>query len=169
MGNPKGFMEVDRRDPGYRPVEERVKDYNEVELRLSDEELKEQASRCMDCGVPFCHGCGCPVVNNIPEFNDRVYHGRWKLALEILLSTNNFPEFTGRICPAPCETACTVGIEGEPPVTIRQVELMVIEKGFADGWMEPSPPKVRTGKKVAVIGSGPAGLAGTYCYRMRKR
>jgi glutamate synthase (NADPH/NADH) small chain len=158
MGNPKGFMIYERKDPGYRPADERVKDYNEVEQRLSDEEINEQAARCMDCGIPFCHGCGCPLGNMIPEFNDLVYHKRWKEALEILFSTNNFPEFTGRICPALCEASCTVGINAEP-VAIRQIEISVVEKGYEEGYIVPNPPLTRTGKKVAVIGSGPAGLA----------
>jgi len=158
MGNPRGFLEIDRKEPGYRPADERVRDYKEVENHLSDDDIKKQASRCMDCGVPFCHGCGCPLSNNIPEFNDLVYRGRWQDALDILLATNNFPEFTGRICPALCEAACTVGMHGDP-VLIRQVELSVIEKGFQEGYIKPTPPTFRTGKTIAVIGSGPAGLA----------
>ena len=158
MGTPKGFLEVGRKDPGYRPAEERVKDYNEVETHLSEADLKKQASRCMDCGIPFCHGCGCPVSNVIPEWNDLVYKGFWKEALDILRSTNNFPEFTGRICPALCEASCTVGLNGDA-VTIRQIELEIIEKGYKEGYIKPEPPAVRTGKRIAVIGSGPAGLA----------
>jgi len=158
MGNPRGFLEVDRKEPGYRPVDERLKDYKEVEKHLSDDDIKKQASRCMDCGIPFCHGCGCPLSNNIPEFNDLVYRGHWQDALNILLATNNFPEFTGRICPALCEASCTVGMHGDP-VLIRQIELAVIEKGFQEGYIKPTPPVVRTGKKIAVIGSGPSGLA----------
>ena len=158
MGNPRGFLEVDRKEPGYRPVDERLKDYKEVEKHLSDDDIKKQASRCMDCGIPFCHGCGCPLSNNIPEFNDLVYRGHWQDALNILLATNNFPEFTGRICPALCEASCTVGMHGDP-VLIRQIELAVIEKGFQEGYVKPTPPVVRTGKKIAVIGSGPSGLA----------
>ncbi|OGV49297.1 MAG: glutamate synthase [Lentisphaerae bacterium GWF2_44_16] len=158
MGNPKGFMEVQRKEAGYRPVEQRVKDYAEVEKRLSESEIKEQASRCMDCGIPFCHGAGCPLNNLAPEWNDLVYSGHWKEALDILCSTNNFPEFTGRVCPAPCESACTVGINGDP-VAIRQIETAIIEKGFQEGYFRPRPPAKKTGFKVAVIGSGPAGLA----------
>jgi glutamate synthase (NADPH/NADH) small chain len=158
MGNPRGFLDIDRKEPGYRPADERVKDFNEVELRLSDDEIKEQAARCMDCGIPFCHGCGCPLSNLIPEFNDFVYNEEWEQALRILYATNNFPEFTGRICPALCEASCTVGLGGEP-VAIRQIELSVIEKAYDEGLMKPHRPEKRSGFKVAVIGSGPAGLA----------
>ena len=158
MGNPRGFLEIERREPGYRPVKERTADFREVEKRLSESEVKKQASRCMDCGVPFCHGCGCPLTNVIPEWNDLVYNGHWTEALELLRSTNNFPEFTGRICPAPCEAACTVGLNWEP-VTIRQIELALAEYGFENGIIKPEPPAVRTGKSVAVIGGGPSGLA----------
>ena len=159
MGNPRGFLDIERREPGYRALAERVKDYKEVEKRLSDSELEEQAARCMDCGVPFCHSNGCPLHNIIPEWNDLVYKGYWKEALEILSSTSNFPEFTGRICPALCEASCTCGIDGNDPVTIRQIEISLVEKGFENGWIKPQPPKNRSNKKVAVIGSGPAGLA----------
>ena len=158
MGKDGGFLEYKRMDPGYRSKRERVRDYEEVELRLTEDELHEQTARCMDCGVPFCHGCGCPLGNIIPEFNDLVYQKRWKDALDMLLETSCFPEFTGRICPAPCETSCVLGINDDP-VTIRQVELAIIEKGFELGYMKPKPPAERTGKKVAVVGSGPAGLA----------
>ncbi len=158
MGNPKGFLEVNRKDPGYRPVKERTSDYKEVELRLPQEEIKKQASRCMDCGIPYCHGSGCPLKNLIPEWNDLVYRGRWQEALDLLLYTNNFPEFTGRVCPALCEASCTIGINGDP-VTIRQIELDLVEKGFKEGYIKPNPPKTRTGKCVAVVGAGPAGLA----------
>ncbi|MFZ2655322.1 MAG: glutamate synthase subunit beta [Victivallales bacterium] len=158
MGKPRGFIEIPRKEPGYRPKEERILDFNEVEKRLNDEELREQAARCMDCGIPFCHGCGCPLGNVIPEWNDLVYHGHWKEALELLYSTNNFPEFTGRICPALCEAACTVGLNSEP-VSIRQIEINLIEKGYKEGYIVPRPPERRTGTKVAVVGSGPAGLA----------
>lgn len=158
MGKVTGFMEFERHDPGYRPVAERVKDFNAVELRPSEAEVREQAARCMDCGTPFCHCSGCPVENVIPEFNEHVYQGRWKEALDILLSKDNFPEFTGRICPAPCEGACVLGINKEP-VSIRQIELAIIEKGFELGYMKPEPPAVRRKERVAVLGSGPAGLA----------
>jgi glutamate synthase (NADPH/NADH) small chain len=158
MGKLTGFMEYERRDPGYRPVEERSRDFRAVELRLTEEEVKRQAARCMDCGVPFCHGCGCPLENVIPEFNEQVYHGRWREALEILLAQDNFPEFTGRICPALCEGSCVLGINREP-VAIRQVELAIVEKGFETGLIKPAPPATRHEERVAVIGSGPAGLA----------
>jgi len=157
MGNPKGFLNIERKESGYRPVEERIQDYKEVEIRLDDEERKLQASRCMDCGVPFCHWA-CPVGNLMPEWQDKVYKGDWKTAYEILQETNNFPEFTGRICPALCEGSCVLSIN-DKSVTIRQNELAVIEKAFNEGWVLPQPPKNRTGKKVAVIGGGPAGLA----------
>lgn len=158
MGKETGFLEYPRHDPGYRPKDERLKDHRAVELRLTDREINEQAARCMDCGVPFCHGCGCPLSNIIPEFNDHVYHHRWKEALDLLVSTNPFPEFTGRICPAPCEGACVLGINDDP-VTIRQIELAIIEKGFERGYIAPRPPAERRRQKVAVVGSGPAGLA----------
>lgn len=157
MGKVTGFMDYERHDPGYRPIAERVKDFKAVELRLSEAELTEQAARCMDCGTPFCHGCGCPIENVIPEFNDHVYQGRWKEALDILLEKDNFPEFTGRICPALCEGSCVLGINKEP-VAIRQIELAIIEKGFELGYMKPCPPAVRRKERVAVLGSGPAGL-----------
>jgi glutamate synthase (NADPH/NADH) small chain len=158
MGKPRAFLDVPRRDPGYRPRDERTQDFREVEQRLDDAALREQASRCMDCGIPFCHGCGCPLGNVIPEWNEMVFQGRWQEAANLLYATNNFPEFTGRICPAPCEAACTAGLH-EQAVAIRQVELAVIEKAYAEGYIQPRPPARRTGKTVAVIGSGPAGLA----------
>ncbi len=157
MGKPRGFIEIPRKEPGYRAKEERILDYNEVEKRLNDEDIREQAARCMDCGIPFCHGCGCPLGNIIPEWNDLVYHGHWKEALDLLYAYNNFPEFTGRICPALCEAACTVGLNSEP-VSIRQIEISLIEKGYKEGYIKPTPPNKRTDKKVAVVGSGPAGL-----------
>ena len=157
MGKTTGFMDYERRDPDYRPVSERIRDFNAVELRLPDEAVTEQAARCMDCGTPFCHGCGCPLENVIPEFNEQVYQGRWKEALDILLSTDNFPEFTGRICPAVCEGSCVLGINRNP-VSIRQIELAIIEKGFELGYMKANPPARRLDQRVAVIGSGPAGL-----------
>lgn len=158
MGKTTGFMEYERRDPDYRPVSERIRDFNAVELRLQDAAVTEQAARCMDCGTPFCHGCGCPLENVIPEFNEHVYQGRWKEALDILLATDNFPEFTGRICPAVCEGSCVLGINRNP-VSIRQIELAIIEKGFELGYMKANPPARRLDQRVAVIGSGPAGLA----------
>lgn len=158
MSNPRGFIEIERKDTEYRPVKERVRDYSEVEKRLSPDEIIQQAQRCMDCGVPFCHGTGCPLSNVIPEFNELVANGQWREALDILLSTSNFPEFTGRICPALCEASCTAGLSCSP-VTVRQIELAIVEKGFESGYIKPRPPKSRTGHRVAVIGSGPAGLA----------
>ncbi len=161
----RGFSEVDRKNPGYRPKEERVQDYRAVELRLSDADLHEQAARCMDCGIPFCQSAnssvGCPVVNIIPEFNDQVYHGKWREALELLLEGSCFPEFTGRICPAPCEASCVCGINGDA-VAIRQIELAVIEHGFSRGYVEPRIPETRRQECVAVVGSGPAGLAAAH-------
>jgi len=151
-------MEHGRKDPGYRPREERIRDYKAVERQLSYDEIHRQAARCMDCGTPFCHAYGCPVANVIPEFNYFVCKGNWQEALEILLSANNFPEFTGRVCPAPCEAACVSGINGDP-VTIRQIELAVIERGFENGYVQSRPPVKRMNERVAIIGSGPAGLA----------
>ncbi len=158
MGKPTGFIEYARRDIGHLPVAERVKNFDEFSVPLSPDELHSQAARCMDCGVPFCHGTGCPVVNRIPEFNDLVYRDRWREAAEILDSTNNFPEITGRICPAPCEAACTLSINDDP-VTIKHIELQIVERAFAEGWVKPRRPRKRSDKRVAVIGSGPAGLA----------
>jgi glutamate synthase (NADPH) small chain len=157
MGKNTGFMEFPREHAPRRPVTERVNDWFEIYLDFPEEKLRAQGARCMDCGVPFCH-TGCPVNNLIPDWNDLVYRGRWKEAIRQLHSTNNFPEFTGRICPAPCEAACVLGIN-EPPVTIKQIEKNVVDRAFKEGWIVPEPPAVRTGKKVAVVGSGPAGLA----------
>jgi glutamate synthase (NADPH) small chain len=157
MGKTSGFMEYTRELPQRRPVAERVNDWLEIYKPFPEESIQKQGARCMDCGVPFCHN-GCPVNNIIPDWNDLVYRGRWKEAVRILHSTNNFPEFTGRICPAPCEASCVLGIN-EPPVTIKQIEKTVIDRAFAEGWIVPEPPPYRTGKKVAVIGSGPAGMA----------
>ncbi len=157
MGKPSGFMENSRETASRRQVAEHVNDWFEIYQDFPEEKLRAQGARCMDCGVPFCH-TGCPVNNLIPDWNDLVYNGRWKEALRQLHSTNNFPEFTGRICPAPCEAACVLGIN-EPAVTIKQVEKSIVERGFADGLIRPEPPKFRSGKKVAVVGSGPAGLA----------
>ncbi len=158
MGKPTGFMDYTRIDPKKRPVAERISDYKEIEQMLPLEELTRQAARCMDCGVPSCHAYGCPVVNRIPDWNDMIYSGHWKRALDLLHSTNNFPEVTGRICPAPCETACTLGIN-QPAVSIRHIELQIIERGFEEGWIYPETTNRRTDKRVAIIGSGPAGLA----------
>jgi glutamate synthase (NADPH) small chain len=157
MGKPTFFMEFTRELPGKKPVEERIQHYNEFIERYSDEKLNQQAARCMDCGIPFCHS-GCPLGNVIPEFNDAVYHKNWQEAYDILISTNNFPEFTGRICPAPCESACVLGIN-QPAITIEEIEKHIIEIAFDKGFVKAKKPNVRTGKKVAVIGSGPAGLA----------
>ena len=157
MGKPTGFMEFDRELPQRRPVAQRVNDWFEIYQDFPEEKLKAQGARCMDCGVPFCHN-GCPVNNIIPDWNDLVYQGRWKDAVRRLHATNNFPDFTGRICPAPCEAACVLGINA-PPVTIKNIEKNIVDRGFDEGWIKPEPPKFRTGKKVAVVGSGPAGLA----------
>lgn len=158
MAKAKGFLEFQRQPVPYRPIEERVKDYNEIEMPLSPEAIKQQAARCSDCGIPFCHCAGCPVENLIPEFNDLVYQDKWKEACENLHSTNNFPEVTGRVCPAPCEASCTLSIN-DKPVLIRHIEFQISERGFVEGWIKPLRPETRTGKSVAVIGSGPAGLA----------
>lgn len=157
MGKITGFMEFDRKDEAYAPVKERIKNYKEFTKPLKEEELKNQGARCMDCGIPFCHS-GCPLGNLIPDFNDAVYQGKWEKAAKILHATNNFPEFTGRLCPAPCEEACVLGIN-EPPVSIENIEKNIVETAFKNGWITPEPPTKRTGKSVAVIGSGPAGLA----------
>ena len=159
MGDPKGFMKYTREGPKRRPVELRVLDWKELYEPFPEEQLKQQGARCMDCGVPFCQSStGCPVVNLIPEWNDMVHRGRWKDALKALHATNNFPEFTGRLCPAPCESSCVLGIN-QDPVSIRVIEWNIIDKGFDEGWIEPVLPIVSTGKKVAIVGSGPAGLA----------
>ncbi|MBC7949534.1 MAG: glutamate synthase subunit beta [Chitinophagaceae bacterium] len=157
MGKPTGFIEFTRELPGKKPVEERRRHYQEFVERYSEEKLNQQAARCMDCGVPFCHH-GCPLGNIIPEFNDAIYRKDWKEAYDILDSTNNFPEFTGRICPAPCESSCVLGIN-QPPVAIEEIEKHIIEIAFEKGFVQPRKPNMRSGKKVAVVGSGPAGLA----------
>ena len=157
MGKPTGFLEVERKGATKRPVSDRVNDYLEIELIPTASETIDQASRCMDCGTPFCHN-GCPLGNIIPEFNDAVYEENWKYAYEILVSTNNFPEFTGRICPAPCESSCVLGIN-KPAVAIELIEKSIIEKAFSEGWVQPQVPTKRTGKNIAIVGSGPAGLA----------
>src|SRR6202046_4629851 len=166
MGKPTGFIEYLRELPLDRPAMERVADWKEFHLHLPEEKLRTQGARCMDCGIPFCHtgtlisgmASGCPINNLIPEWNDLVYRGLWKEALDRLHKTNNFPEFTGRVCPAPCEGSCVLGIS-EPAVTIKNIECSIIDRGFAAGWGKPEKPPFRTGKKVAVVGSGPAGLA----------
>src|SRR5918996_3301372 len=166
MGKPTGFMEYEREQPQDRSPLERIRDWQEFHEHFSEDKLQQQGARCMDCGIPFCHtgqlisgmASGCPVNNLIPEWNDLVYRGLWKEALERLHKTNNFPEFTGRVCPAPCEGSCVLGIN-EPPVTIKNIECAIIDNGFAQRWVMPEPPEGRTGKKVAIVGSGPAGLA----------
>jgi glutamate synthase (NADPH/NADH) small chain len=157
MGKPTGFLEFDRLEEGYLPVQDRVKNYKEFVLHLSDEDAKVQAARCMDCGVPFCT-TGCPINNIIPDWNDLVYRQDWKGAIEVLHSTNNFPDFTGRICPAPCEAACTLNINDDA-VGIKSIEHAIIDKAWENGWVKPQVPTHKTGKKVAVVGSGPAGMA----------
>ena len=166
MGKPTGFMEYDKKKVKEKAPLARVKNFEEYTERLSDKDLATQGARCMDCGTPFCHmgieirgfAAGCPINNYIPEWNDLVYQGQWKEALERLMMTNNFPEFTGRVCPAPCEGSCTLGIN-EPSVAIKSIEQSIIDKGFEMGWVQPRIPQKRTDKRVAVIGSGPAGLA----------
>jgi glutamate synthase (NADPH/NADH) small chain len=165
MGKPTGFLEYLRELPQDRGALDRIKDYNEFHHHLEPAKLRNQAARCMDCGIPFCHtgtllngaASGCPIHNLIPEWNDLIYRGLWKEALDRLHKTNNFPEFTGRVCPAPCEGSCVLGMN-QPPVTIKTIECEIADRGWAEGWITPQPPKVRTGKKVAVVGSGPAGL-----------
>jgi glutamate synthase (NADPH/NADH) small chain len=157
MGKVTGFMEIERIEEGYKPVKERLKNYDEFVIGLSDSEANTQAARCMDCGTPFCNN-GCPVNNIIPDFNDLVYQGDWKNAMDVLHSTNNFPEFTGRICPAPCEAACVVNLNGDA-VGIKSIEHAIIDKAWSEGWVVAKPAKHKTGKKVAVVGSGPAGMA----------
>jgi glutamate synthase (NADPH/NADH) small chain len=157
MGKLKGFMEHTREMPQRRPPADRINDWFEIYLDFPEEKIRTQGARCMDCGVPFCH-TGCPLTNIIPDWNDLVYRGRWREAIRVLHSTNNFPEFTGRICPAPCEAACVLGIN-EPPVTIKQIEKMIVDRGFEEGYIRAEPPAIQTGKRVAVVGSGPAGMA----------
>ena len=157
MGKVTGFLEIKRKKSPTRPVDERLHDWKEVYLPFPDEDLKKQAARCMDCGIPFCHQ-GCPLGNIIPDWNDLVYRDHWRDAIDRLHATNNFPEFTGRLCPAPCEGSCVLGINDDP-VTIKAVEVRIIDRAMDEGWVVPEPPAVRTGKKVAVVGSGPAGLA----------
>jgi len=166
MGKPTGFLEIERQVPADRSPELRILDWNEFHEHMSVDSLQDQGARCMDCGVPFCHtgsliagmAAGCPINNLIPEWNDLIYRGHWREALDRLHKTNNFPEFTGRVCPAPCEGSCVLGIN-EPPVTIKNIECSIIDRGFEEGWVHADPPEERTGKKVAVVGSGPAGLS----------
>ncbi|GHV47700.1 dihydropyrimidine dehydrogenase subunit A [Bacteroidia bacterium] len=157
MGNPKAFLTINRKEAGYRPVLERIEDFGEVEQTLNSEDRMVQASRCMDCGVPFCHW-SCTLSNRMPEWQDALYKGKWQEAYEILSATNNFPEFTGRVCPALCEKSCVLNLQ-DAPVTIRENEVAIVEHAFQEGYIKPNPPKKRTGKQVAIIGSGPAGLA----------
>ncbi|MBA5777339.1 glutamate synthase subunit beta [Stappia sp. F7233] len=159
MGKVTGFLEIDRQDQKYQPASDRIRHFREFTLPLADKDVERQAARCMDCGIPYCHGpTGCPVHNQIPDWNDLVYNGDWELAARNLHSTNNFPEFTGRICPAPCEEACTLNLE-DVPVAIKTVEQAIADKAWAEGWIKPEPARERTGKTVAVVGSGPAGMA----------
>src|SRR5437868_4079518 len=166
MGKITGFLEIERHDRKYVPVPERIKHYREFVVPLSEKDTRDQAARCMNCGIPYCHGTGsvapgtpgCPVNNQIPDFNDLVYQDNWEEASRNLHSTNNFPEFTGRVCPAPCETACTLNID-DNPVTIKTIECQIVDRGWQEGWIIPEPPPAHTGKSVAVVGSGPAGLA----------
>lgn len=160
MGNPKAFLTIDRKEAGYRPVHERKTDFGEVEQTLNNEDRMLQASRCMDCGIPFCHWA-CPLGNKMPEYQDLLFKGKWKQAWEVLSETDDFPEFTGRVCPAPCEKACVLNIDHNA-ITIRENEASVTERAFSEGWIKPKPPKTRTGKKVAIIGSGPSGLVAAF-------
>ncbi len=157
MGKPSGFLEVKRQERAYAPVADRIQNFKEFVIDLSDDELRDQGARCMDCGVPYCHQ-GCPVDNNIPDWNDLVYNDDWLGALRMLHSTNNFPEFTGRVCPAPCQESCTLNLDGEP-VTIKTIEQAIVEKGWENNWITPEVARHKTGKRIAIIGSGPAGLA----------
>ena len=157
MGKPSGFLEVKRQERAYAPVADRIQNFKEFVIDLSDDELRDQGARCMDCGIPYCHQ-GCPVDNNIPDWNDLVYNDDWLGALRMLHSTNNFPEFTGRVCPAPCQESCTLNLDGEP-VTIKTIEQAIVEKGWENNWITPEVARHKTGKRIAIIGSGPAGLA----------
>ena len=157
MGKITGFLEIERQDRKYTPAADRVRHYNEFVIPLSAEAVKNQAARCMNCGIPFCHN-GCPVNNQIPDWNDLVYLGNWEEASRNLHSTNNFPEFTGRVCPAPCEASCTLNLE-DTPVTIKTIECAIVDRAWENGWLKPETFREKTGKKVAIIGSGPAGLA----------
>src|SRR5262245_30130950 len=157
MGKLRGFLEIQRQKPSSRPIDERLRDWREFELPLADAKLREQGARCMDCGIPFCHD-GCPLGNLIPDWNDHVYNGRFDTALKALHATNNFPEITGRVCPAPCEASCVLNIETQP-VTIKTIERAIIDRALAAGPLPPVTAPIKTGKRVAVVGSGPAGLA----------
>src|SRR5216110_1351827 len=157
MGKVTGFLEIDRQDRRYKPASDRIRHFKEFVIPLSEEATRDQAARCMNCGIPYCH-TGCPVNNQIPDWNDLVYNGRWREAARNLHSTNNFPEVTGRICPAPCEESCTLNLESVP-VTIKTIEGAIADRAWAEGWIEPEPPEQKTGKRVAIVGSGPSGLA----------
>src|SRR6266481_807136 len=158
MGKVTGFLEIQRQKPPARPIGERVRDWREVPLPYAESALKDQTARCMDCGIPFCHS-GCPLGNLIPDWNDLVYRDRWRDAIRQLHATNNFPEFTGRLCPAPCEAACVLEIREGDAVTIKQIENSIINRAWDEGWVKPNPPRTQTGSRVAVVGSGPAGMA----------
>jgi len=158
MGEVKGFLKYRRQEVGHRSIEQRIHDFAELDLPLTSDQIHQQTARCMDCGIPFCHGIGCPLKNSIPDINELVYEDKWEQACQLLHSTNNFPEITGRVCPAPCETACTLSINDEP-VLIRHIEFQIVERGFKESWIRPLPAERKTQKRVAVIGSGPAGLA----------
>ncbi|MBC8037167.1 MAG: NAD(P)-binding protein, partial [Rhizobiales bacterium] len=157
MGKVTGFLEIERQERKYKPAADRIRHYSEFVIPLSEESTKAQAARCMDCGIPYCH-TGCPVNNQIPDWNDLVYLGNWEEASRNLHSTNNFPEFTGRVCPAPCEASCTLNID-DNPVTIKTIECAIVDKAWENGWLKPESNSEKTGKKVAIVGSGPAGLA----------
>jgi glutamate synthase (NADPH) small chain len=157
MGKVTGFLEIDRQDRKYKPAADRIRNFKEFVIPLSEDTTKDQAARCMNCGIPYCHN-GCPVNNQIPDWNDLVYNNEWEQASQNLHSTNNFPEFTGRICPAPCEASCTLNLE-DTPVTIKSIECAIVDKAWSEGWVVPQIPTRKTGKKIAVVGSGPAGLA----------
>lgn len=157
MGKVTGFIEIERHDRTYKPASDRIRNYQEFVIPLEERDLERQAARCMDCGIPFCHN-GCPVNNQIPDWNDLVYRADWEQASNNLHSTNNFPEFTGRICPAPCEAACTLNID-DSPVTIKTIECAIVDRAWEEGWITPKVPDAKTGKKIAIVGSGPAGMA----------
>src|ERR1700737_198990 len=157
MGDPKGFLKVTRTEEDERAVDERVHDWRELVLPATTEQVRAQGARCMDCGIPFCHQ-GCPLGNLIPDWNDLVFRDQWRAAIDRLHATNNFPEFTGTLCPAPCEASCVLGINNDP-VSIKLIEQSIVDRAWDEGWIQPEPPKVKTGKTVAIIGSGPAGLA----------
>src|SRR5437588_1890260 len=157
MGKLTGFLEIDRRDRRYAPASDRIRHYREFAIPLSEEATRDQAARCMNCGIPYCH-TGCPVNNQIPDWNDLVYRGNWQEASANLHSTNNFPEVTGRVCPAPCEASCTLNLD-DNPVTIKTIECAIADRAFGEGWVKPEPPSAKSGKRVAIAGSGPAGLA----------